>query len=361
MTPLRSKDPYRPDPASALQMVRRQRGIILPFVLVSIVSVSIIAASAFAILSRSTDDMRRLDEAVAEEIALISAESQVTVAFLTAQSATDGLALSPFVSGSIGNTDATSQEDLFAPFGSIINTETLDPARYWSARGGIRIAQSARKPIRVHFQDVAGMFPISRAEEALVEKFLRIMGFRSDLAEEMAARIGDYQDSDSVRRPGGGERSDYRLFNNPPPSNSPLRTPEELGQVLGMFEAAPPQFWREIMTHASVHGTSLSSDVVLPKLKPLVETGFAGAGETDGLAALSLQTSPRARFLLSVPGNGRRRQRAIEIHRASNIAQTPYERYWIYERTEPLKAPPEQNDQTPPILFPYLQDTAEKR
>jgi hypothetical protein len=319
---------------------RRQSGFVLPFALVVIASLALIAAAAYAAVSKSAETMRAISEGAAEDIALTTAEAQATFAFLTAVPVAEGIWLgAPEIAVA---DDAASAAD---------PSDRRDSPSRWGGTGQARAVDAQGRRVIVEYRDAAGLFPISSASEATMARFLETFGFSRDAAAEMAARIGDYEDLDNVRRFRGAERTDYRLFSRDPPTNSPLRAPEEVGRVLGFFEAAPAAFWSEVAVFATAEPGTIQKYAAPARLAPLIAASGAGDGDLDAIAAQSTLPSARARFLLRVSGERRTRTRAIEIRRSSLISQAPFRRYMVYETTEPAQSNTVGDVDPAPLLF----------
>jgi len=335
------------------------QGFILPYVLVSVTALALIAAAAFAVLSRASETMIALDEAVQIDFAMVSGEAGATFAFLTASPANGGLALSPVVTQSgleAPNSDAGRQTSpANGAFATILRAEDVVPDAFWASNGAARRMRTGQLPVLISYRDSAGLFPITSASLRDVGRFLRVMGLRADQAENMAAKILDYQDSDVVRRPGGAEQADYRLFGLRPPPNSAFRAAEELGQVLQLFDVAPPLFWQEILDIVSVEGGGLSKWSAPPRLAPLLDARASDPGGLDSLSATVNLPSQRARFLLTVRGKTRVYQRALDVRRSDLLSQTPFYRYWIYERSQPPVPTNVEEERVTPEIFPLLQ------
>ena len=331
---------------------RSDHGFVLPVVLVSIAGIALLATAAFAVVTRSANTMRALDNTAQEDFLLLSAEAQATFYFLTSLPIRQGLWMTPPVNNP---NNAPNAAGALIDVNARPEPETLQPEEYWPATGGTRITRSAGRTATVRYRDAAGLFPLGTTEEEDVEDFLTIMGMDRNKAQNMTARLLDYQDFDNVRRFQGAERADYRLFSRPPPTNSPLRTTTEAARVLGMFDAAPALFWQDLLEFATVEQNTFLRYAAPQKLAPLFAQQF---NEDDPVAEIFANAnfpSDRARFLLEIRSENRTRKRAIDIKRPQVVSQEPYQRFWIYEKTEQRAAPSTDVSESAQITFPNAQ------
>lgn len=344
-------------PKESAAPARGDEGFILPFVLVVIASLALVAAAAFAAVARSAETIQALDEGSAEDAALATAEAQAAFAFLTSTAVTEGIWLGAPDATAFGQPDTGAAAEKIAA--AALAPDSVSSPDYWRANGASRTVAAQGRRVTVRYRDAAGLFSLSSTNEDKMALFLQTLGLSRDPAVEMAARIADYEDIDNVRRFRGAERADYRLFGRQPPTNSPLRTPEELGRVLGFFDAAPPGFWRDVVDFATADQSALLAYAAPPRLSLLVSAATADAGSFDAIGAQATRPSGRARFLLEVTGERRARTRAVDIRRPPAISQTPFQRFMVYEITEIAQRAPDPDVDLAPILFADL-DRASK-
>jgi general secretion pathway protein K len=88
----------------------------------------------------------------------------------------------------------------------------------------------------VRIQDARGLINLNRASEGLLARFFAECGLADDRAQQLAARLHDYIDPDSLSRLNGAEREAYRDAGALAPRNAPFEDVEEVWQVLGMAE-----------------------------------------------------------------------------------------------------------------------------
>ncbi len=305
-----------------------QKGFALPFALVAIAAMAIIAAIGFRAVSDSTSVMNALQADIATERALVSAEAEAVFVYLT----------SAPVSGGIASGQAAAAADPVFDVNPVDPNER-DPSQYWRADGQARSSGTPAQPVRVVYRDAAGLAPITSLPEDTLAAFLRKAGFEREDAPQFAARIGDYQDDDVNRRFRGAERADYRLFGAPPPTNSPLRAYQETASVLGVPDSAPPGFWTYLAEYGRFgRGGGFKPAFAPPEIADLFPErgGFALNPDPAEVAeAGDLRPSATARFLLETPiVNGLTRRRAVEIMRTAAAADVPFRREWIYDKAD---------------------------
>ncbi len=322
-----------------------QRGFALPLALVAIASLAIITLAGYRAVAGATAIVTTIQDDVRIEQALYSAEAEAAFVFLTATAVNGGV-----------QTDGASTPDVDLAFENV-DVSALAPTQYWRANGQQRRSGASVAPVEVAYFDASGFAPFSVLSDEQLAQFLSAAGFDRAAAEQMAARILDFQDDDVQRRFRGAERADYRLFSAAPPTNSPLRTSGELASVLGFSDAAPPESWEFITEYARFGGLG---GVFKPQLAPsgiadLFDSSDESAFATDTLesyASQDAQPTDTARFLLAYRAeNGLTRRRAVEIMRTAAAADKPFRRVWIYDKVEndngPAPAAIERRDLAP--------------
>jgi len=313
---------------------RAEAGLALPVVLATIAGLALITAVATGLIANSARQMTALDTDLRARIALAGAEAHATYFYLTSLPATGGrIAAGALPDAEAARFDSVVTLDLNAPL----------PPGYVSADGGVVSVATPAAPVRVTFRDGSGIIPFQLLEEEKAAVFLEGAGFGREEALTFAARIADYQDQDFVRRFRGAERSDYRIYNAPPPTDAPLRAPEELSSVYEFADAAPAGLWPILYDSVTFNATLpiFKATFAHPSIAQRATAFLAGAGgnDFDELSSQDRNTTDRVRFLLDVTLEGqdrrRRLQRAVEIALSEQAVDMPFRRYWIYDRTLP--------------------------
>ena len=310
------------------QRQEAQRGFALPLALIAIALLSIITIAGYRAVSGAAVIVTSLQDNALDEQALFSAEAEATFTFLTGANAVGGI-----LTGVKPGQGAD-------PFGNAAATESLDANALWRANGESRLMQNEQRSVTVNYYDAAGFPPVFVLADNQIAALLLASGFKRDQAIEFAARIGDYQDGDDIRRFRGAERADYRLFGVSPPANSPLRTAGELASVLGFSDAAPFASWDFLTENARFGGVGT---VYSPSFGPEKISGIfsdesiseLGPGGANEYAVNVVQPSDTARFLLTNRSRaGLTRRRAVEIMRTAGAVDKPFRRVWIYDKVE---------------------------
>jgi general secretion pathway protein K len=91
--------------------------------------------------------------------------------------------------------------------------------------------------LAISIVDEAGRVDLNMAGEDLLRALISGVGRPAEEARSLAARVLDWRDPDSTKRPDGAEAPEYRDAGRPEPRNAPFAAPEELARVLG-FDAA---------------------------------------------------------------------------------------------------------------------------
>src|SRR5262249_41478077 len=95
-------------------------------------------------------------------------------------------------------------------------------------------AEDGRR-LAVSISDEAGKVDLNAASDRLLQALLAGVGVPASQAT--ADAIMDFRDDDSIKRPQGAEREEYRAAGRPGPKNAPFSVVEELEQVLGVDSA----------------------------------------------------------------------------------------------------------------------------
>jgi len=308
-----------------------QSGFVLPSVLAYIAAFTLVILIAAGSLERSRAIAISLDQSARLATALDSAEARAIFTFLTSRPVPGGIDTSG---------RSTSAEDLLLGVDTGNAGDPLEPANVWSASEGIRLMSAS--PVRTWaiYQDVSGLLSLNTTDADLLAGLLEQFDVRKDDAATMAARLADYQDDDNLRRPLGAERADYRLRKMDPPSNAPLRTPAELGQVLGWegFRPSGELAFLSIVTSAPTQNAPRAT-FAPGAVRELVASRLASIMKNEDLLTEAMQSSllptDRARFILVAQDDvdGLYRVRLVEIQRQPTASARPYTRLLISENS----------------------------
>lgn len=108
----------------------------------------------------------------------------------------------------------------------------------------------------VQLQDNRGLFNLNHPDEAMLNRFLGLLGVAAEQRSRLIDTLNDYTDSDSLYRLNGAEEKEYLAQGLPPPSNSKLITPWEARRIIGWRTS--PQLWEnDKLAELTTTGTSL--------------------------------------------------------------------------------------------------------
>lgn len=301
-----------------------QSGFALPLVLVAIASLAIITLVGYRAVTGAAAIVATIQDNASAEQGLFTAEAEAAFTFLTSSAVSRGIAT--------GGADISESQD------EGNGRSTLSDDQIWQANGATRRSTLGQKTTLVSYFDAAGFAPIERLRTDDLAALLLAAGFDGNDAEQVAARIADFQDGDTNRRFRGAEHADYRLFGVSPPTNSPLRSVGELAAVLGYADLAPASSWDFILEHTRFGGVSSQFK---PLLGPPAMAGLFDIDEDAQIAPDPIsdygsedsQPTETARFLLAHRGEaGLTRKRAVEIMRTASAPDKPFRRIWIYDK-----------------------------
>lgn len=305
-------------------------GFVLPYVLVVI---GVLAIVTVIIAERFDKQSRLLSEIVARnnaEIALESAAAASLFALLTSSPTDGGMDLSGKSLGPLGDGLGAARANLSDDLVSDI----------WSVSQGMRQFPTPLGPVIVTVQDGAGFLPLNTVVPELLERYMVVLGFSEDAAQNKVATLFDYIDPDHLRQFRGGERADYRLRRMTPPTNSPLRHYNELALILGWGDDLTGETLKHIQG-----ATTLSSAIgyikpvyVESQLKEALALGEPASRRQNLSGALleeiSVDSYPSAvlRLTLIYPiHRGRALKRVMEFERRVSYLDKPFTRQQLYE------------------------------
>ena len=305
-----------------------QAGFIMPFVLVSIAAMSLVAAASFAAISRASAYMSALEAQTRAEWALMNAEAEIAFAYLSGAPVRGGVY--------VGSEDFETYTD---GAGEVVDGR-MAQEDVWFGRGGMRrVSTRLLGDALVAYQDASGLAALNALTVDEIEQVLVAAGAPTATAASFAAKILDYRDPDSLRRFQGGESADYRLAQRGGPANSPLRSIEELGWVLEAESVLTEPVWRALMAYATAGGgvSGMSAAFAPPALAPVVAARperLGGARDPiRDTAATNRFPSTRARFsIVVVDGNLGNFERIVELERSADAIDKPFRRYWVEDR-----------------------------
>ena len=311
----------QPEPQMASPARFAEQVFVLPFVLMTLAAISMIAFSAYTALDRSAAYMRNLQDQSRISLAFQSAEAEATYRLLTSVAVPGGLRIGG------ANDDLSSL---------VLGVESEGPTAFvadmWGANGELRRSGATQTPILVSYRDSGGLAAVNLLREEGLTALFGIAGFDPDDAAKLAAELADYIDPDKERRFQGAESGDYRLYQRRAPTDSPLRHITEMTRILSIPPELGDRFWNALTTITTL---DKSSAIIKPAftLPPLIGTLTESDVEnSNNIVSQAFLNNPRpgqrARFLLTTD-NQRGIYRMVEVEKTVNDLRKPFRRFFI--------------------------------
>lgn len=199
---------------------RNQDGFVVPYVLAVILVVSLLTAWGANSLQLSQEAFIRIDQTERQLWAMDVTEEKFLKVYLGATMVSHGIDIS-----------GREVDETALALGDPLPEEGLTPEDVWNATRGLKMLEWNGRQIAAFYQDADALLSLNSADLSYVSRWLKSAGYSAP--EDMAAKLGDYRDADNIRQFRGAERSEYRLLQKPPPSNSHLRSLSEANQILG--------------------------------------------------------------------------------------------------------------------------------
>jgi len=318
----------------------RQRGFVLPYVLI-VISILALAGSIAALRLQSTTKILTSIQASERTSRMMdNAENVAIFALMAGNAVQGGYDLNP-------KSLIQSEFGLINAFGRPVNPGRADKfvPDLWEVYGGLRKVRSSEGDVIISLQDVSGLPSLNTPLHISFDPILKLVGTTTRESGQLQQALADYIDFDNDRRPQGAEAADYRLRNMSPPSNSPLRSYAELSSVLGwddVFNHVDIRVLKERTTlqanagYRSVFDKRGQSDQSNSNESSLLSNDFDPL--FDGAVARS--TVPTGHMRLTFwaqrqmgPDAGLWDKRIIEISRQAEHISAPYTRHWVMEMT----------------------------
>ena len=302
-------------------------GFVVPYVLAVIMVLAILTVWGANSLQRTQDTFLEFADASRRQGAMDLAETRFLQAFLGAAMTREGL-----------DTSGRPVNETAIALGEPPSEEGLSPEDIWSAKRGHRTFSTKGFKVEAFYQDADGLLSVNSADIALIARWLG-ESFKASGAG-LAAKLGDYRDSDNVRQFQGGERSDYRLLQKDPPTNSNLRSPSEIGDILGWDAVTNSLTFADLsqltfFSSSSTPRLSAVPDELVRRLQlPVDETDFLNQEDlNDAELFMSPIPSSRAQLILLAPaGDGEYAfVRIVEIERTGGAPNRPFTRRLTWE------------------------------
>src|SRR5215510_7070816 len=111
--------------------------------------------------------------------------------------------------------------------------------------------------LAVSISDEAGKVDLNTAGDRLLQALLAGVG--APASQAVADAIMDFRDDDSIKRPQGAEREEYRAAGRSGPKNAPFSVVEELEQVLGVDSALAARLRPHVTVYTGQPGIDTAS------------------------------------------------------------------------------------------------------
>ena len=129
-------------------------------------------------------------------------------------------------------------------------------ADVWSADGTVHVWDENGSRVAVNALDESGKIDLNTAPDGLIKGLLQTAAeVDDDTAARLVDVIGDWKDTDDLRRPNGAEAPDYQAAGlNYKPANAPFEAVAELQRVLGMTPAIYGRIADSLTVHSRMAG-----------------------------------------------------------------------------------------------------------
>lgn len=300
-------------------------------------------------LTRATDVVAAMQSKIQSQRVLQSAEAAAIYSLMTGTPNGDSYDLSPDSPIDMGfGLMSADGSKLLTP--SDVSGLTPD---LWPATGGMRRyslpntdenaapQQSARANIYISLQDTTGLASLNQVNSKMLTPILQHVGANGAEARQLSETLQDYIDLDSDKRSSGAENGEYRRAKKPPPTNSPLRSFEELGAIMHWDEkigTLDMTTLKELTTLTLQSGfrphfaSPLQNELFSEDAQSLLQSNRRGLVENIELNNTRASDSARLRIWARRP-DGRYDKRVIEIERTLTNLESPYRRRWVYDAT----------------------------
>jgi general secretion pathway protein K len=192
-----------------------------------------------------------------------------SIAIIASQGSREGAAIS-------ANFKTDAQQSSLAEATLALAAQRLsaaEPEGRWDPDGRPYRFSLFGQEVVVSIQDESGKISINNTDESTLARAFANSGLAPSQAQDLAAAIADWRDSDDARRLGGAEQSDYAAAGiSGSPANAPFTRIDELCEVLGMTQSAYKIILPLVTTNS--RATSVNLDVAsIPVLKALFGSG----------------------------------------------------------------------------------------
>ncbi len=305
-----------------------ERGFVLPYVLAVLAILSLISVLGANILRTNSNSVFAMTNTAQLSSALDDAEQMTIFMFATR----------PMVSGGMDLSYRPVDQTAIV-FGDLPDESELAPGSVWHANRESRTVQVDGLRVDIEYQDVAGLVSLNTGEQDIIELLLKALLSEPSTAGSLTAKLVDYRDSDTRRSFMGGERADYRMKGLRLPTNSSIRTLQELNLVLDWqltdSELATLMLNSTVAPTAGFPAPRRMSEELRDSLAAGKTTSIFGPllDLTENEIVTSRYPSETGRFTLTAYGrqSGLALRRIIEIERTAGSPNLPFQRRLVAE------------------------------
>jgi len=318
----------------------RQRGFVLPYVLIVIFILALAGSIAAVRLQSTTRILTSIQASEVTSRMMDNAENVAIFALMAGNAVQGGYDLNP-------NSLVQSEFGLTNAFGLPVNSGHADKLvpDLWEASGGLRKVKSLEGDVIISLQDVSGLPSLNTPLHVSFDSILKLAATTTRGSKQLRQALADYIDPGNDRRAQGAEAADYKLRNMPPPSNSPLRSYAELSSVLG-WDQVLNRINMRVLKERTTLQTKAGYRSVFAKKRQYPQSSFNESSllsnSFDPLfdGAVARSTVPTGHMRLTFwaqrqmgPDAGLWDKRIIEVSRQAQHISIPYTRHWVMEMT----------------------------
>lgn len=327
-----------------------ESGFVLPYVLFVILILAMATTIAAQRLLSANTAMNEMQIKMRTEKILQSAEAAASYSLLTGNPGDKGYDLSP-QSPIVWEFGFLSSDGLTALDKNAVQSLSQDiwhangDMRGYSLPNGTQTKGSSPSLVAVDavvsLQDTTGLVSLNQTNSRMLKPVLQYAGAPRSQTDRLVHSLWDYIDFDSAKRVNGAESREYRRQKKTPPSNSPIRSYEELGALLYWNEMSGKLDMRKLKELTTINSTlGFRETFATQTLKNLINLDTESLHESrrpsfeNQLQANINSTSGAARIRIwARRADGQLDKRVIEIERKFESVDMPYRRHWVYETT----------------------------
>jgi general secretion pathway protein K len=191
---------------------------------------------------------------------------------------------------------------------AIFNLSNPRPGERWPLNGSVRTLVVGKSRVALRLEDEASRINPNLASPQLLQALLQTLGANAQIAQRLAAAIGEWAGTAQEPRPPEAVLADYRAAGlDYQPPGAPFESLDEIGRVLGLTPAVLAALRPHLSLYAPAEPSPLGSDpVVVAALGAVAQSG----GTTAPVAAPDIVTA-RITAVASGPGRAQVQRMAV--------------------------------------------------